>query len=420
MVTTTLKFATVGSVDDGKSTLIGRLLLDSKAIFDDQLEHITAVSRRRGDDVADLALLTDGLRAEREQGITIDVAYRYFATPRRSFVIADCPGHIQYTRNMVTGASNVDLAIVMVDARHGVVEQTRRHTLLVSLLGVPHLVICVNKMDLVGNHEAALKAVIDQFTEFAAKLELRDVTFIPISALNGDNVVDRSPNMPWYQGTSLLRHLETVYTASDHNLIDTRFPVQYVIRPRTTEHHDFRGYAGTMAGGSLRVGDDVVVLPSGLPTTIAAIDGFDGPCSEARSGDAVVVRLSDHVDVSRGDMLVRPNNHPVVTQDLDAMVCWMDDRATLRPRAMYTLQHTTRTVRAVVTDLRYELDISTLHRNTEATELGLNAIGRIALHTTAPLFIDDYHRNRTTGGFILIDEHTNATVAAGMIAERGR
>ncbi len=415
----TLKFATVGSVDDGKSTLIGRLLLDSKAIFDDQMDHIEEVSRRRGSDFTDLALLTDGLRAEREQGITIDVAYRYFATPRRSFVIADCPGHIQYTRNMVTGASTVDLAIVLVDARHGVVEQTRRHTLLTSLLGVPHLVICVNKMDLVDYDEAAFQRVIDEFTEFAGKLELRDVTFIPISALAGDNVVERSPQMEWYQGTSLLHHLETVYTASDHNLIDLRFPVQYVIRPHTTEHHDFRGYAGTLAGGSLRVGDEVVVLPSGLPATVAAIDGFDGPLTDADEGDAVVVRLAEHIDISRGDMLCRPKNRPTVTQDLDAMVCWMDDQTPLRVRGMYTLKHTTRSVRAMVTDLRYELDISTLHRTTEATTLALNSIGRIALRTTAPLFVDDYHRNRTTGSFILIDEATNATVAGGMIIERG-
>ncbi|MFM2076363.1 MAG: hypothetical protein RJA49_253 [Actinomycetota bacterium] len=415
----TLKFATVGSVDDGKSTLIGRLLYDSKAIFDDQMEHITEVSRRRGSEHADLALLTDGLRAEREQGITIDVAHRYFATPRRSFVIADCPGHIQYTRNMVTGASTVDLAIVLVDARLGVLEQTRRHTLLTSLLGVPHLVICVNKMDLVGYDEAAFHAVIHEFTAFAAKLELHDVTFIPISALTGDNVVERSARMPWFHGSPLLHHLESVYTASDQNLIDTRFPVQYVIRPHTAEHHDFRGYAGTVAGGTLRAGDDVVVLPSGLPATIASIEGFDGTLAAADTGDAIVVRLAEHLDISRGDMLCRPHNRPTVTQDLDAMVCWMDDRSPLQVRGMYTLQHTTRSVRAMVTELRYELDISTLHRNTDATSLTLNAIGRIGLRTTSPVFVDDYHRNRTTGSFILVDEATNATVAAGMIVERG-
>ena len=417
--TGSLRFATIGSVDDGKSTLIGRLLLDSKAIFDDQLAHIEEVSRRRGADYTDLALLTDGLRAEREQGITIDVAYRYFATPRRSFVIADCPGHIQYTRNMVTGASTVDLAIVLVDARHGVVEQTRRHTLLSSLLGVPHLTICINKMDLVDFSQEVYERIIDQFTEFAAKLDLRDVTFIPISALSGDNVVDRSDNMPWYQGTSLLHHLETVYTASDHNLIDTRFPVQYVIRPHSSAHHDYRGYAGTVAGGSLRVGDALIVLPSGLPATVAHIENFHGTSTEAVAGDAVVVRLTEHVDISRGDMLCRPNNRPTVTQDLEAMVCWMDDRAPLQVRGMYSLKHTTRSVRAMVTDLRYELDITNLHRNHEATSLGLNAIGRIAVRCTAPLFVDDYQRNRSTGSFILVDETTNATVAAGMIIERG-
>ena len=415
-----LRFATVGSVDDGKSTLIGRLLLDSKAIFDDQLDHITDVSRRRGSDYTDLALLTDGLRAEREQGITIDIAHRYFATPRRSFVIADCPGHVQYTRNMVTGASNVDLAVVLVDVRHGVVEQTRRHTVLVSLLGVPHLVICVNKMDLVDWSEAAFQRVIDEFTEFAAKLELRDVTFIPISALSGDNVVDRSPNTPWYGGAALLHHLETVYTASDDNLIDTRFPVQYVIRPHTREHHDFRGYAGTVAGGVLRVGDELLVLPSGMPATIAGIDTFAGPVESAGHGTAAVVTLAEQVDISRGDMLCRPNNQPMATQDLEAMVCWLDDRAPLRVRGMYGLKHTTRTLRAMVTDIRYELDITTLHRDTTATSVAMNGIARVALRTTEPVFVDDYHRNRATGSFVLVDEQTNATAAAGMVIARNR
>jgi bifunctional enzyme CysN/CysC len=420
MRSSTLRFATVGSVDDGKSTLIGRLLLDSKAIFDDQLEHIDEVSRRRGSDYTDLALLTDGLRAEREQGITIDIAHRYFATPRRSFVIADCPGHVQYTRNMVTGASEVDLAVVLVDARHGVVEQTRRHTVLVSLLGVPHLVICVNKMDLVDWSEDAFQRVIDEFTDFAAKLELRDVTFIPISALAGDNVVDRSPNTPWYGGSSLLHHLESVYTASDDNLIDARFPVQYVIRPHTHEHRDFRGYAGTVAGGALRVGDEVLVLPSGMPATIAGIDTFAGPALEAPHGTAAVVRLAEDVDVSRGDMLCRPNNRPLVTQDLDAMVCWLDDRSPLRVRGMYALKHTTRTLRAMITDVRYELDITTLHRHTEPRSIGMNGIARVALRTTEPVFVDDYLRNRSTGSFVLIDEQTNATAAAGMVIARNR
>ncbi len=410
-----LRFATVGSVDDGKSTLIGRLLHDSKSIFEDQLEHIEAVSRRRGNDYVDLALLTDGLRAEREQGITIDVAYRYFSTPARDFIIADCPGHVQYTRNAITGASTADLAIVLVDARHGVVEQTRRHSLLVSLLGVPHLVICVNKMDLVDYDRDRFEEIRAEFTDFAARLELRDVTFIPISALEGDNVVDRSAGMGWYEGTTLLHHLETVYTASDDNLIDARFPVQYVIRPQRSSHHDYRGYAGAVAAGAMRVGDDVLVLPSGLTSTIAKIDTADGPIEEARQGMAVTVVLADDLDVSRGDMICRPHNSPQPSQDLDAMIAWMDDTAPLRPRHIYVLKHTTRTVRAMVTELRYRLDVHSLHRDTEATSLGLNEIGRISLRSTSPVFADDYRRNRVTGSFVLIDEATNQTVAGGML-----
>jgi bifunctional enzyme CysN/CysC len=409
-----LRFATVGSVDDGKSTLIGRLLFDSKSIFEDQLEHVEAVSQRRGDDYVDLALLTDGLRAEREQGITIDVAYRYFATPKRKFVIADCPGHIQYTRNMVTGASTADLAILLVDARSGVVEQTKRHSLLVSLLGVPHLVICVNKMDLVGWSEQRFEEIREQYTEFAARLEVGDVTFIPISALTGDNVVDRSLNMSWYQGSSLLHHLEHVYIASDDNRIDVRFPVQYVIRPQRSGH-DYRGYAGTVAGGTLRAGDEVVVLPSGLTSTIASIDTFDGPVDDAVPHMAVTITLSDDIDVSRGDMICRPNNRPTVGQDMDAMICWMDSTAVLTPRQIYAIKHTTRSARAMVNDLRYRLDINTLHRDESADRLGLNEIGRISLRATAPLFYDEYRRNRATGSFILIDEATNLTVAAGML-----
>jgi bifunctional enzyme CysN/CysC len=412
-----LRFASVGSVDDGKSTLIGRLLHDSKSIFEDQLEHIEAVSKRRGTDYVDLALLTDGLRAEREQGITIDVAYRYFSTPHRDFVIADCPGHIQYTRNMVTGASTADLAIVLIDARHGVVEQTRRHSLLVSLLGVPHLVICVNKMDLVEYSQERFEEIRQQFTEFATRLELRDVTFIPISALNGDNVVDRSDNMKWFDGTTLLHHLETVYIASDTNQIDARFPVQYVIRPHTAEHHDYRGYAGQVAGGVMKPGDDVVVLPSGFTSTVAAIDTPDGPVDEAAPGMAVTVRLADDIDISRGDMICRPHNRPRPTQDLEAMLCWMDSTAPLQPRKVYALKHTTRNVRAMVTDLRYRLDISTMHRDLDATSLELNEIGRAVLRTTEPIFADDYRRNRVTGSFVLIDEDTHQTVAGGMIRE---
>lgn len=412
-----LKFATIGSVDDGKSTLIGRLLHDTKSIFEDQLEHIEAVSQRRGDDYVDLALLTDGLRAEREQGITIDVAYRYFATPKRKFVIADCPGHIQYTRNMVTGASTADLAILLVDARHGIVEQTRRHSLLVSLLGVPHLVICVNKMDLVEWSEQRFEEIRAEFTQFAARLQLRDVSFIPISALRGDNVVDHSADMGWYDGPSLLRHLEHVYHASDDNLIDVRFPVQYVIRPQRNGT-DYRGYAGTVAGGILRPGDEVMVLPSGLTTTITGIDTADGSLDEARAGQAVTIRLADDLDISRGDMICRPNNRPSTSQDVDALVCWMHSDTTLQPRGMYSIKHTTRTARAMVTDLHYRLDISELHRDEDATSLGLNEIGRIGLRIAAPLFHDDYRRNRTTGSFILIDDSTGNTVAAGMIIDR--
>ena len=410
-----LRFASVGSVDDGKSTLIGRLLHDSKSIFEDQLEHIEAVSKRRGTDYVDLALLTDGLRAEREQGITIDVAYRYFSTPHRDFVIADCPGHIQYTRNMVTGASTADLAIVLIDARHGVVEQTRRHSLLVSLLGVPHLVICVNKMDLVEYSEERFDEIRQQFTEFAARLELRDVTFIPISALDGDNVVERSDNMKWFQGTTLLHHLETVYVASDANQIDARFPVQYVIRPHTNEHRDYRGYAGQVAGGVMKPGDEVVVLPSGFTSTIASLDTPDGPIDEATPGMAITVRLADDIDISRGDMICRPHNQPNPSQNLEAMLCWMDSTAPLQPRKVYTLKHTTRSVRAMITDLRYRLDITTMHRDLDATELSLNEIGRAVVRTTEPIFADDYRRNRVTGSFVLIDEDTNQTVAGGMI-----
>jgi bifunctional enzyme CysN/CysC len=410
-----LRFASVGSVDDGKSTLIGRLLHDSKSIFEDQLEHIEAVSKRRGTDYVDLALLTDGLRAEREQGITIDVAYRYFSTPHRDFVIADCPGHIQYTRNMVTGASTADLAIVLIDARHGVVEQTRRHSLLVSLLGVPHLVICVNKMDLVEYSEERFDEIRQQFTEFAARLELRDVTFIPISALDGDNVVERSDNMKWFQGTTLLHHLETVYVASDANQIDARFPVQYVIRPHTNEHRDYRGYAGQVAGGVMKPGDEVVVLPSGFTSTIASLDTPDGPIDEATPGMAITVRLADDIDISRGDMICRPHNQPRPSQNLEAMLCWMDSTAPLQPRKVYALKHTTRSVRAMITDLRYRLDITTMHRDLDATELSLNEIGRAVVRTTEPIFADDYRRNRVTGSFVLIDEDTNQTVAGGMI-----
>jgi bifunctional enzyme CysN/CysC len=407
-----LRIATAGSVDDGKSTLIGRLLYDSKAVFEDQYEAVERASA--GGDYVNLALLTDGLRAEREQGITIDVAYRYFATPRRTFIMADTPGHVQYTRNMVTGASTADLAIVLVDARKGMLEQSRRHAFLASLLRVPHIVVAVNKMDLVDWSEKTYEAIRDEFTAFAAKLNVPDLTVIPISALHGDNVVSRSAKSPWYEGSSLLHHLENVHVASDRNLVDTRFPVQFVIRPQSDAFHDYRGYAGTVASGVLRPGDEVQVLPSGLTTTIAAIDGPRGPVDEAFAPMAVTVRLTDDLDVSRGDLICRPTNAPHVTQDLDAMVSWMAD-APLRARQRIAVKHSTRTVRAVVKELQYRLDINTLHRDMEATELGLNDIGRVQLRTTQPLFVDDYSRNRVTGRFILIDEATNATVGAGML-----
>jgi bifunctional enzyme CysN/CysC len=410
-----LRFATAGSVDDGKSTLIGRLLYDSKAIFEDQLESVQRTSRERGDEYTNLALLTDGLRAEREQGITIDVAYRYFATPKRKFIIADTPGHIQYTRNMVTGASTADLAVILVDARNGLVEQSRRHAFLTTLLRVPHLVLCVNKMDLVDFSETVFEEIRSEFTAFATKLNIPDLTFIPVSALNGDNIVTRSENTPWYDGPSLLHHLENVHVASDRNLVDVRFPVQYVIRPMSSTHPDYRGYAGQVAGGVMKPGDEVVVLPSGFTSRIAAIDTADGPVDEAYPPMSVTVRLEDNLDVSRGDLICRPHNQPLVTQDVDAMVCWMDSAEPLRPGQKLAVKHTTRNARALVKELQYRLDVNTLHRDDEAGELRLNEIGRVRLRTTQPLLCDPYSRNRTTGGFILIDESTNRTVGAGMI-----
>jgi bifunctional enzyme CysN/CysC len=412
-----LRFATAGSVDDGKSTLIGRLLFDTMTIFEVQLESVELASASRGDEYTNLALLTDGLRAEREQGITIDVAYRYFATPRRKFIIADTPGHIQYTRNMVTGASTADLALILVDARKGLVEQSRRHAFLTSLLRVPHLVLCVNKMDLVDWDKDVYEKIADEFTSFAAKLDAPDLTVIPISALNGDNIASRSDKSPWYEGPSLLHHLEHVHIASDRNLVDVRFPVQFVIRPQSTTVTDYRGYAGQVASGVLKPGDDVMVLPSGMTSTIASIDTADGPVDEAFPPMSVTVRLSDEIDISRGDMICRPNNAPAVAQDVEAMICWMDETAPLRVGAKYAIKHTTRTARAVVRGLQYRLDVNTLHRDESADGLGLNEIGRVKLRTTVPLLADEYRRNRTTGGFILIDEATNRTVGAGMIIE---
>ncbi len=410
-----LRLATAGSVDDGKSTLIGRLLYDSKSIFEDQLESVERTSRQRGEEYTNLALLTDGLRAEREQGITIDVAYRYFATPRRKFIIADTPGHIQYTRNMVTGASTANVALILVDARKGVLEQSRRHAFLASLLRVPHLVLCVNKMDLVDYDPAIFESIRDEFKDFAAKLDINDLTTVPVSALNGDNVVTRSPNMPWYEGTSLLHYLEDLHIASDRNLIDVRFPVQYVVRPMHNAFHDYRGYAGTVAAGVLKAGDEVMVLPSGLTSTVESVDTFGGSVDEAFPPMSVTVRLTDDLDISRGDMLCRPHNVPAVGQDIEAMVAWMTDQPKLRPGQLLSLKHTTRQVRAKVMDLQYQINVTTLHRHEGVADLGLNEIGRVRLRTTQPLFFDEYRRNRVTGSFILVDEASGTTAGAGMI-----
>ncbi|BBH18517.1 hypothetical protein Back2_28040 [Nocardioides baekrokdamisoli] len=409
-----LRFATAGSVDDGKSTLIGRLLYDSKAIFEDQLDAVERTSEAKGHGYVDLSLLTDGLRSEREQGITIDVAYRYFATPNRKFIIADTPGHVQYTRNMVTGASTADLGLILVDARHGLTEQSRRHAVLLSLLRVPHFVLAINKMDLVDYSEDVYRTILEEFTTFATKLDVPDLEIIPISALQGDNVVDRSVNMDWYKGPTLMHHLEHVHVASDRDYRDVRFPVQYVIRPKSDQHHDYRGYGGTVAGGVLKPGDEIVVLPSGMTTTIEAIDLFGQELDAAYPPMSVTVRLKDDVDVSRGDMIARIHNAPVPKQDIDAMICWMSTTP-LQPRQKLAIKHTTRSARALVKDIQYRLDVNTLHRDPDATTLGLNEIGRIHLRTTTPLLADVYAQNRTTGSFILIDEATGITVGAGMI-----
>jgi bifunctional enzyme CysN/CysC len=414
-----LRIATAGSVDDGKSTLIGRLLHDTKSIFEDQMESIERTSEKRGDEQTDLALLTDGLRAEREQGITIDVAHRYFATPKRKFVIADTPGHIQYTRNMVTGASTANLALLLVDARKGVLEQTRRHALLSSLLRVPHLVLCVNKMDLVDFDEAIYDEIREEFTAFAAKLEITDLGFVPISALEGDNVVERSTKMPWFEGQPLLGQLEDVHIASDRNLVDNRFPVQYVIRPQSSEHRDYRGFAGSVVGGIFKQGDEVMVLPSRRTSTIAQIDTPNGVVEQAFPPMAVTMLLEDELDVSRGDMICRPTNQPTGNRRFEAMVCWFDETSSLRTGAPYQLKHTTRWVPAEVEDLRYRLDVDTLHRDLEAETLEVNDIGRIRIHTNSPLFFDEYRLNRNTGSFILVDPATDLTVAAGMIIGTG-
>lgn len=409
-----LRFTTAGSVDDGKSTLIGRMLYDSKSIYEDQYENLRESTARRGEEGVNLALLTDGLRAEREQGITIDVAYRYFSTPRRKFIIADTPGHIQYTRNMVTGASTANVALVLVDAREGVVEQTRRHSIIASLLQIPHLVLCVNKMDLVDYQQEVFDRIRSDFERFASKLDIKDIHFIPISALKGDNVVDRSQQTPWYEGPTLLYYLENVHIASDHNFIDCRFPVQYVIRPNTDEFHDYRGYAGRVAGGIFKKGDRVMLLPSGFTSTIAKIDTLDGEREEAFPPQSVTLLLQDDLDLSRGDMIVRENNTPTVTQDIELMVCWFNERP-LQLNGKYALLHTSSEVRCIVREIRYKLDINTLHRNLEDQRIGMNDIARITLRTTKPLFVDAYRKNRITGSVLLIDEGTNETVGAGMI-----
>jgi bifunctional enzyme CysN/CysC len=405
-----LRFATAGSVDDGKSTLIGRLLHDSKAIFEDQLAAVEQWSQFRGHEDVNLALLTDGLRAEREQGITIDVAYRYFATPHRKFIIADTPGHLQYTRNMVTGASTADLAVVLVDARKGVLEQSRRHAFIASLLGIPHIVLAVNKMDLVAWDEVRFKDIVADFLAFAEGLEVLDITPIPISALLGDNVVDRSQNMPWYDGPALLHHLEHVDVASSHNHADARFPVQYVIRDHAT---DYRGYAGQVAGGAFHPGDDVVVLPAGLPSKVLSIDTLEGPVTQAFAPMSVTIRLADDIDVSRGDMIAKPDDQPSVANEVEAIVCWFAD-APMRVGAKYAVKHTTRAARAVIRSLDYRLDVNSLEQG-DAAELAMNEIGKVTLKTTSPLLFDPYRRNRATGSFILIDEATDGTAGAGMI-----
>ena len=410
-----LRFTTAGSVDDGKSTLIGRMLYDSKSIFQDQMEAIERASSKIGSgEAVNLALLTDGLRAEREQGITIDVAYRYFATPKRKFIIADTPGHIQYTRNMVTGASTANLAIILVDARHGLVEQTARHSFIASLLGIPHIVFCINKMDLVNYSEERYEEIREELEAFCSKLSVSDIRFIPISALKGDNVVHKSKNMDWYEGSTLMYTLEHIHISSDQNHIDCRFPVQYVIRPQTTDFHDYRGYAGRIAGGVFKKGDEVMLLPSGFTSKISSIDTFDGPIDEAYAPMSVTIQIEDDLDLSRGDMIVRTNNQPDIGQDVDVMLCWMGERP-LQNRGKYAIKHTTKDARCVVKEIKYKLDINTLHRKEDDTTIEMNDIARVSLRCTQPLFYDKYTRNRVTGSLILIDEHTNETVAAAMI-----
>jgi sulfate adenylyltransferase subunit 1 len=409
-----LRFTTAGSVDDGKSTLIGRLLYDSKSIFEDQLEAIESTSKRKGHDGVDLALFTDGLRDEREQGITIDVAYRYFTTPKRKFIIADTPGHIQYTRNMVTGASTANAAIILVDARHGVIEQTKRHSFIASLLQIPHIIVCINKMDLVDYEEKAYNRVIEQFEEFSSKLLVKDVRFIPISALNGDNVVHRSDEMPWYQGAPLLHTLETIHISSDINKIDARFPVQTVLRPQNESHRDYRGYAGRIASGVFRVGDEITAMPSGFTSKIKGINTYKTELEEAYAPMSVAITLEDDIDIGRGDMIVRTNNRPEASQDIEVMLCWLHNDSA-KPRAKYSIRHTSNEEKAMIKEVVYKIDIETLDRNTEDKTLNMNDICKVRLRTTKPLMIDSYRDNRTTGSVILVDDMTNETVAAGMV-----
>lgn len=409
-----LRFTTAGSVDDGKSTLIGRLLYDSKSIFEDQLDQVAKSSERKGLEHTDLALLTDGLKDEREQGITIDVAYRYFATPKRKFIIADTPGHIQYTRNMVTGASTANCALLLVDARKGVIEQTQRHSIIASLLQIPHVIVCVNKMDLVDHSQEVFTKIKEDYEAFASKLDVKDVRFIPISALNGDNVVNRSENMSWYEGSTLLYTLENIHIGSDHNHIDCRFPVQTVIRPKNDKYHDYRGYAGRIASGVFKPGDAVTVLPSGFTSKIKSIDTMNGEIEEAFAPMSVSIQLEDEIDIGRGDMIVRENNKPEPQQDVEAMICWLNAQGP-RPRAKYIVRHTTAEAKSMIKDIRYKLNISTLHRDEEDKDIKMNDICRVQLRTTKPLLVDSYSKNRITGSIILVDEGTNETVAAGMI-----
>ncbi len=411
-----LRFTTAGSVDDGKSTLIGRLFHDTKSIFEDQLEAIEQSSKKRGDENINLALLTDGLRAEREQGITIDVAYRYFATPKRKFIIADTPGHIQYTRNMVTGASTANLALILVDARIGVVEQTRRHSFIADLLGIKHIAVCINKMDLVGYEEEAYEKVLRQFSDFASRLEnISELTFIPLSALKGDNIVERSENMPWYKGAPLLYHLENVYIGSDANHVDSRFPVQWVIRPHSDKHHDFRGFAGRVAGGVFKKGDEITALPSGFTSRISKIMLGKEEMEEAFFPQSVTIQLEDKIDISRGDMLVKPNNQPKSSQDLDARICWFSNSKKLTQGGKYLIKHTTKTAQAMISEITYKVDVNSLRKNEQDKEFNMNDIGRIKFRTSEPIFYDAYRRNRNTGSFILIDPFTHQTLAAGML-----